>query len=198
MSLRYYRPGDPLRNIHWKTFAKTNELVIKEFEDEYFVRHALVLDTFLTRDDDAFFEAGVSIASSYIAAFQTHDSILDLLFAGNRMYSFSSGRGLGRPEQLLEVLACVEPCRDKTILDLVPVLRAGLGKISGSICIFSGWDQGHGKICQMFERAGVPSFVVVLAEDKAKMEEQIQKDVTALTRIRVVHPGRIEQELGTG
>ncbi len=198
MSLRYYRPGDPLRNIHWKTFAKTSELVIKEFEDEYFVRYALVLDTFLTQEDEAVFEAVVSIASSYIAAFQNHDSILDLLFAGKRMYSFSSGRGLGRPERLLEVLACIEPCRDKSILDLVPVLKAGLGKISGSICIFSGWDQGHRKICQMFERAGVPAFIVVLAKekDRSKMEEQIQKDISPATRIRVVHPDRIEQELG--
>ncbi|MBC8438323.1 MAG: DUF58 domain-containing protein, partial [Deltaproteobacteria bacterium] len=39
MSLRHYRPGDPLRNVHWRTFAKTRKLVIKVFEDEYFVRH---------------------------------------------------------------------------------------------------------------------------------------------------------------
>ncbi|MCP4673388.1 MAG: DUF58 domain-containing protein, partial [Desulfobacula sp.] len=60
MSLRQYRPGDPMRNVHWRTFAKTNELVVKEFEDEYFVRHALILDTFSNSDNGLFFEAAVS------------------------------------------------------------------------------------------------------------------------------------------
>ena len=39
MSLRQYRPGDPMRNVHWRTFARTGELAVKEFEDEYYVRN---------------------------------------------------------------------------------------------------------------------------------------------------------------
>ncbi|MEW5725157.1 MAG: DUF58 domain-containing protein, partial [Thermodesulfobacteriota bacterium] len=46
ISLRDYRPGDPLRRIHWKSWAKTVRPIVKEHQDEFFVRHALVLDTF--------------------------------------------------------------------------------------------------------------------------------------------------------
>lgn len=46
VSLREYRPGDPLRHIHWKSFAKIGKPIVKEFQEEFFVRHALVLDTF--------------------------------------------------------------------------------------------------------------------------------------------------------
>src|SRR5205814_5457579 len=46
VSLRDYRPGDPLRHIHWKSWAKTGKPIVKEFQDEFFVRHALILDTF--------------------------------------------------------------------------------------------------------------------------------------------------------
>src|SRR5690606_34015254 len=46
VSLREYRPGDPLRHIHWKSYAKIGKPIVKEFQDEFFVRHALILDTF--------------------------------------------------------------------------------------------------------------------------------------------------------
>jgi len=200
MSLRHYRPGDPMRNVHWRTFAKTNELVIKEFEDEYFVRHALILDTFLSSGNETLFEEAVSIASSYISLMQTHESILDLMFVGNQIYSFSSGRGIAFSEKMLEILACVEPCEDKTIFELIPALQPNIKKFSGTICIFLGWEQGHKKIYQMFEQALVPVSVIVLAEDKLKMEEKISKDMDGdmnfVTHIKVVQSNQILQELG--
>jgi uncharacterized protein (DUF58 family) len=196
MSLRQYRPGDPMRNIHWRTFAKTNELVIKEFEDEYFVRHALILDTFLTSGNETLFEAAVSIASSYVSSLQTYDSILDLMFVGNRIYSFSSGRGLACSEKMLEILACVEPCEDKTAFELVPTLQSNIKNFSGSICIFLGWQEGHKKIYQIFKRALVPVSIIVLAEDKLKMEKKIFHDKDAITHIKVVQSNQIRQVLG--
>ena len=48
VALRDYRHGDPLRHIHWRSWAKTGKPIVKEFEDEFFVRHALVLDTLTT------------------------------------------------------------------------------------------------------------------------------------------------------
>jgi len=45
-ALLEYRHGDPLRHIHWPSWAKTGKPMVKEFEDEFLLRHALVLDTF--------------------------------------------------------------------------------------------------------------------------------------------------------
>jgi len=196
MSLRYYRPGDPLRNIHWRTFAKTDELVIKEFEEEYFVRHALILDTFLATENETVFEAAVSIASSYISSIQIHESILDLMFVGNQTYSFSSGRGLAHSDKMLEILACVEASEDKTISALVPALQSNIKQISGSICIFLSWQKDHKKIYQMFQQSQVPLFIIVLAEDTLKMEEKIFQDMNTLAHIKVVHINQVQQELG--
>ena len=46
LGLRDYRPGDPLKQIHWKSFARVGYPIVKEHQDEFFERHALVLDTF--------------------------------------------------------------------------------------------------------------------------------------------------------
>ncbi|MFH2057666.1 MAG: DUF58 domain-containing protein [Pseudomonadota bacterium] len=202
MSLRRYRPGDPLKNIHWRTFAKTNELVIKEFEDEYFVRHALILDTFLNSENENLFEQAVSIASSYIYSMQTHESILDLMFVGNHIYSFSTGRGLSHSEKMLEIMACVQPCADKSILDLIPILKANIKQFSGSICIFLGWTKAHQKIVQLFEQAMVPVFIIIMTEDDLKTKENIlnatdtangTKDINGM---KIVQTDKIAQTLG--
>ncbi|MHC4830808.1 MAG: DUF58 domain-containing protein [Planctomycetota bacterium] len=44
-SLRPYRPGDNPRWIHWRSSARTGELLVKEFEPRATRRTALVLDT---------------------------------------------------------------------------------------------------------------------------------------------------------
>ncbi|MDQ4042724.1 MAG: DUF58 domain-containing protein [Actinomycetota bacterium] len=42
--LREYRRGDDRRHIHWKSVARTGELVVKEFAQDAPRRHAVVLD----------------------------------------------------------------------------------------------------------------------------------------------------------
>ncbi len=197
ISLRQYRPGDPLRNIHWRSFAKTNELVIKEFEDEHFVRHALIFDSFLHSGNETLFEAGVSTASSYITSLQNYESILDLMFVGNQIYSFSSGRGLAQSVKMVEILACVEACEDKTILELRPLLESNIKKFSGAICIFLDWEQGHKTIYKMFKQAQIPIFIIVVTNNKLQMEETIFQDMSnSSADIKVIHYNNIQQELG--
>ena len=46
IALRDYRQGDPLNKIHWKSWAKAGKPIVKEYVDEFFTRHGLILDTF--------------------------------------------------------------------------------------------------------------------------------------------------------
>ncbi len=186
MSLRSYRPGDPLRNIHWRTFAKTNELVIKEFEDEHFVRHALILDTFSSIKNEDVFEAAVCFAAAYAIHLQGPESILDLLFTGQQAYAFTSGRGLGQTGKMLEVLACVDICSHKTIGELTGILTKRVDQICGSICIFLGWDEGHQSIYELFKQAQIDVYVIVVTNDRETMENKILKVAKTLEHIKVI------------
>jgi uncharacterized protein (DUF58 family) len=66
--LREYRRGDDRRHIHWKSVARTGELVVKEFAQESPQRHAVVLD--LCRPGigatEAEVEDAVSVAGSVL------------------------------------------------------------------------------------------------------------------------------------
>jgi uncharacterized protein (DUF58 family) len=80
LSLRDYRPGDPLHRLHWKSFARTGKPIVKEYQDEFFERHALVLDTGTRRGEDAAFEEAVAVAASFVHTIDTQECLLDLLF----------------------------------------------------------------------------------------------------------------------
>lgn len=186
ISLRGYRPGDPLRNIHWKSVAKTSQMVMKEFEDEHFVRHSLILDTFTTPENEMVFESAVRLAASYVCQLQGPEAILDLMFAGEKVFSVSKGRGLGRTGKMLEVLACVECNTRHRISDLLPVLTENLSRISGSVCIFLEWDEDRKAVYDTFKQADIDVQVFVVSRDKAAMTEKIAKSLKSLHLIKVV------------
>ena len=105
IGLREYRPGDPLQRVHWKSYARTGAPIVKEFQDEFFERHALVLDTSTERSADAAFEEAVAVAASFVYAIDTRECLLDLLFVGGEVRTYTGGRGQMKLEHMLEVLA---------------------------------------------------------------------------------------------
>ncbi|HDS09079.1 MAG TPA: DUF58 domain-containing protein, partial [Firmicutes bacterium] len=44
---REYQPGDPLKKIDWKAFSRFQKPIIKVYQEEYFVRVAIILDTYI-------------------------------------------------------------------------------------------------------------------------------------------------------
>ncbi|MCX5794522.1 MAG: DUF58 domain-containing protein [Elusimicrobia bacterium] len=162
ISLRDYRPGDPLRRIHWKSLARTGRLIVKEYQDEYFVRHALVLDTFA--EPGATFEAGVSVAASLACSVLTQESLLDLLFVGDAAYCVTAGRSLGGEQRLLELLACVGPCRDKpfSVLENAVLLRRS--GVSACLCVLLGWDEPRRSLVRRLRAQGLQTVALVVTD----------------------------------
>jgi len=63
VGLREYRPGDPPKHIHWRSWAKTGKPIVREYEDVFFPRYGLVLDTTCAYERMDYFEEAVSIAT---------------------------------------------------------------------------------------------------------------------------------------
>ena len=164
MSLREYRPGDPLRHIHWKSWAKVGKPIVKEFQDEFLVRQALILDTFTEQIFGDIFETAVSVAASFAYAPRSQDVLLDLMFVGTQAYRFTEGRGLAQTEQLLEVLACVEPCRDKSFVQLSALVMEQVFSLSGCICILLEWDDARQHFIQALKNVNIPLLVVIISQ----------------------------------
>jgi uncharacterized protein (DUF58 family) len=164
VSLREYRPGDSLRKFHWKSWARTGKPIVKEYQEEYFVRHVLILDTFAGEPHSEAFEEAVSLAASFACTVQTQESLLDLIFVGLEVYCFTSGRGLGQTDKILEVLADVRPCDDKPFEAIFPTVMSRTAYCSGCICIFVTWDEQRQKLVQLLRHLNIPVFVMVILE----------------------------------
>jgi uncharacterized protein (DUF58 family) len=167
VSLREYRPGDPMRLIHWKSLAKTGKLIIRENRDEHFVRHALILDTHAPKDATREFETAVSIAASYVANLITGESLLDIFFAGNRIYHYASGRGLLGNTKFLEILALIQPTKDNAF---APVSRAVLKykqRLSGCILIFTCLDNERLDFLNSLKANSITTTVFLVADESA-------------------------------
>jgi uncharacterized protein (DUF58 family) len=169
VALREYRPGDPLRRMHWKSFAKLGKPIVKEYQDEYFVRHALVLDTFGGPAEQALFEEAVSIAASLAYTVQNQDSLLDLMFVGPQAYCFTSGRGVGHTDQVLEVLASVEVCEGKNFCALEGLVLTHAPDLSGCLCVFLRWDAPRQRLVSAMMSRGVPLRVFVVTPDDQEL-----------------------------
>ncbi len=189
VSLREYRPGDSLRHIHWKSWAKLGKPIVKEFQDEFFVRYALILDTFTEQAYGELFEAAVSVASSFASAPHSEEILLDLMFIGTQAYCFNSGRGLAHTGQLLEILACVEACTDKPFESLYPLVREYADALSGGVCILLNWDESRQQLIQILKQAGIPVLVFVISE----IELEVDKD--KFPNVQVLHLDAIAEEL---
>ncbi|MBI5685185.1 MAG: DUF58 domain-containing protein [Verrucomicrobia bacterium] len=162
VSLRDYRPGDPLRHIHWKSVAKTDRLIVREHEDEFFVRHALILDTFVAGGEEETFEEAVSVAASFVCTIQTQESLLDLLFVGTEAYCFTAGRGVGHIERMLEVLAGVNTCAGKSFPALESLVLRHAPLVSGCVCVFLAWDESRRRLVRLLQGLRVPLRVCVV------------------------------------
>ena len=185
MSLRDYRPGDPLQRIHWKSYARSGKPVVKEYQDEFFERHALVLDTFTDRDDPVFEEA-VSIAASFACALDTQESLLDLMFVGTESYCYTAGRGQMQPASLVEILAGVRAAPERAFRRLHDAVLARRAALSGCILVLLAWDEARQALARALQQGGLPLVVLVVSEREIE---------AAPAWLHVLIPGKIEEGL---
>ncbi len=195
VSLRDYRRGDPPRHIHWRSWARIGKPIVKEFEDEFFVRHALVLDTFTTRPHSDAFEEAVSVAASFACTVLTQESLLDLLFVGSEAFCFTSGRGIAHADQMLEILASVQPANGHEFELLEHLVMNHAGTVSGCICVMLDWDETRKRFIEKLRSYGLPVLVLVIRTlgDKRPLDPGPMAD--APDQFLALEVGRIEEQL---
>jgi len=191
VSLREYRRGDPYRHIHWRSWAKTGKPIVKEFEDEFFVRHALVLDTFMDDPRSEAFEEAVAVAASFASTLISQESLLDLLFVGAQAYCFTAGRSLGHADQMLEILASVRVSPDEPFSKLENLVVQHTGTVSGCICVMLAWDEPRRKLVEKLVTLGVPTMVLLVVEPGVKPD----LGGAQFADIHVLEAGKIEEGL---
>lgn len=188
VGLREYRPGDPLHRLDWKSTARSGTPIVKEYQDEFFERHALILDTSTGRGEDACFEEAVAVAASFVYAIDTRECLLDLLFVGGEVRTYTAGRGQMHLEHMLEVLAGVAPSRPQEFAALACAVLAQRPALSSCIAVLLGWDEARRNFTEALAASGLEVRALVLCE-------RDQRPAATGSSVYLLHPGEIEAGL---
>ncbi len=140
-SLREYHHGDPLKNIDWKGTARTGEVAIKQYRDEYFSRYALVVDTCSALKYSERFEGAISVAASLVMAQKKNDVAVDQLFLGDIHYDGVDVRDNRGKERVLEILASAATSAALKFADIRRVLQQHMHRLAGFVFVLISWDE---------------------------------------------------------
>lgn len=166
VSLRDYRDGDSVKKIHWASSAKRNKPVVREYQDEYFVRLALVLDTSNAKSD--ILEETISVAASFLLALDNADSMLDLIYLADKAEIFTSGRGTSQVNAQLEALATLG-FSSLSVEKLSQAVASHVRLISGCILVLSNWSDEHQKMIQALRSANVSIEVFIITDNEKSL-----------------------------
>ncbi len=169
---REYREGDPLRKIHWRSWARIGKPVVKEYQEEYFSRVALVLDTFLPGrprpHEQERFEGAISLLASVAEHFSRSDEVVDILAAGPDLYEVSTGRSLGYLDNVLDVLACLEPSKAPPFESIGPALFERLERLTTVVAVMLEWDEARESFLRRVSAMGVAVQVLLVHEGETR------------------------------
>ena len=186
LGVRDFRPGDSIRNIHWKSWGRVGQPVVKEFQEEFFCKIALVLDTFLPagsgetyRED---FEAILSTAAAIAGHLSHTEYIVDLFAAGPDLYTLEAGRNLAHLDNVLDVLACLEPSFEEPFERVAPVLTEHLSTITTVIFIMLDWDGARERMVRVVQDHGPAVKTILVRKSVSSLDPaSAEQPITILT-----------------
>jgi uncharacterized protein (DUF58 family) len=136
IGLREYVPGDRFSWIHWKSFAKTQTLQSKEFEDRQSQELLLMLD----EGASPLFEEKIELVASMLKAIVQGRGEISFVSTGSKTKVFTSIQGEKQLDRVMHHLASVKPIenaqfrlRDQLVFQRVATLLYVTSDISDEL-----------------------------------------------------------------
>jgi len=192
---REYVSGDSIRHIDFRAWARLSKPAVREFQEEYYCRIALVLDTFTGRANppspEGFpeFEAAVSLTAAVADALSRGEYLIDLFAAGPELHVFRAGRHTAHLDNVLEILAGVGHTVDNPFERLAPALLDELANISTVVCVLLDWDRSREHAVRAAAEAGCSIKVVVVRNGPAT--EPLDSAYRWTPHVRQVSPAAV-------
>ncbi len=162
LGVRPYRPGDPVRDLHARTWARTGKPSVREYQEEYFTRVGVVVDTDISVADMRRLEGALSLGAGVVAWLTRGEALIDLLVVGSEVHQLTLGRSLGYLDQALDLLACVKPGPKLNARELADRLAPHLPRLSCVVFLSLAWDESRAELADRVRRSGVGCKAIAL------------------------------------
>jgi uncharacterized protein (DUF58 family) len=192
IGVREYRPGDSLKNIHWKASSRTQGLQVKVFEPTALYKVAFFLGVDGFSREGAFkaeeFELGIDAVASLAHAVMDHGGPVGLFLntsladtgQGVRIPPSGNRRQLG---EILEALAKTTSSCSEAFGSFLEKERRSLQAGTTLVLVISAPPDDFHQTCLSLRESGHPLFVLLIGEQ----EESFPMD--GVSRLNVRSPG---------
>lgn len=195
IALREYKPGDPLKIIDWKSSAKTNRIIVKQYKNEYFSRYGLALDTFLLEGENTdLFEEAVSVSASLLMTQDPTESVLDLMFVGTDCYIESAGQGFAEQQQMLKILASVKTEKQSGFDKLKGLVESHISLLSGLVIVLIKIDKERKSLIDYVTLANIPFTTILLSTDTEGDKKAID-NLGCTSPIHIIEKDKVQEQL---
>jgi uncharacterized protein (DUF58 family) len=184
VGVRPYRPGDRVRDLHAKTWARTGVPAVREYQQEYFSRVGVLLDTDCTYAREEVLEPAVSLAAGCIARLSHGEALIDVLVVGDALHELLHGRGAGQLDQALEHLATIAATRPLDASSALRRLEPHLDRLSSVVLVLLAWDPPRDLLVRSLRERGVGCRVAVVGS-KARNAVGLPEDATCIPARRI-------------
>jgi len=184
---REYREGDSVRNIDWRATARLHTPIVREYREEYFMRVAVILDTYVPPAQSAqrtsrlltrvtgkapvvqtaaseAFERAVSVCAAVSDYMARQDYLVDIFAAGPNLFHLTAGRSLAYLDQILDILACVEASPTEPFEAIEPELMENLACITSVICVFLDWNAARQTLVHKLREQGAGLKTIIVRD----------------------------------
>ncbi len=166
VSLREYRPGDPPKHIHWPSWGKAGKPIIKEYEDIFFPRYGLLLDTAVKAEQEEVFEEAISIAATFACSLDTEQALLDLMFVQQGARVHTVGKNVERVDKMLEVLAGLDMESQPDWEALGQMVLSHADSLTTCFVVLCGWSDERAQLVNRLAASGVQLCVLLVVDGK--------------------------------
>ncbi len=164
--VREYAPGDAFNRIHWRSTARTGELMVKTFEldpaSDIFVVQDLEARVNAGRGEESTEEYGVRVAASVARHYLLSNRSVGLITFGRDLKVIEPERGPQQLTRILETLATVRAVGDAPLGNLLQEEQRRFGRHTTVIIITPAMDDHWLTAVQSLTQRGVRAAVVLL------------------------------------
>ena len=188
--VRDYEPGDPFNRIHWKSTARKDRLIVKEFELDPLADVWIMLDLWsgvhfgdrtlpeidLEEDPEVLLrkasvpfalppsteEYAISAAASIAQFFLRRDRTLGLVASGQRREILQADRGERQLEKILETLAVLRAQGNVSFEEVLYRETPSLPRGTTLVLISPSTDPRWAQVARHLKRSGLHVTTVVL------------------------------------
>ena len=123
LTLRAYELGDDLRRVHWRSTARTGDLMVRQDEAQWRARAVVVLDVRSDAHDTASFEVAVEATASVVERLTRMRRRVEVVTSAGQPLGRTGRGGESQAWAVVDQLATIAPGGDDRLASVLASLR---------------------------------------------------------------------------